>query len=510
MSRHRFVVGALAVAVASTAWPIRRADAFCGFFVAGGDAKLTNNASQVVLMRKGNRTVMTMSNNYQGPPESFAMVVPVPVVLQKENVKTLPADVFDRVDSLSAPRLVEYWEQDPCQPPMPPMPAPAAAMSVGGGAPRRERERDLGVKVEAQFVAGEYEVVILSARDSGGLETWLRQEKYNIPQGAAAALAPYIRDKSKFFVAKVDIKKVVRNAQGVVQLSPLRFHFDANELRLPVRLGLLNASGKQDLIVYVIHPESRFEVANYANTFVPTNLEVADGVRNNFPAFYAELFDATVERMGRKVIVTEYAWQTTGCDPCPTPPLSLDDLATLGLDVIEGIGVAKGPAPAPQGSTKPTVTARDRARAMPQPFYGTPPSWVLTRLHARYSPETLSEDLIFHEAKPVIGGRANWNGTNGDEGAKVDPSGTNNFQGRYIIRHYWDKPVACENPQYDNWGGPPGNPFAGGDAKAAKGIATAPRGKVALKTAVRSPVPLLGIAGQPPPPRTKVKQPPKK
>ncbi len=91
------------------------AQAFCGFFVAGSDAKLTNNASQVVLMRKGNRTVMTMSNTYQGPPENFAMVVPVPVVLQKENVKTLPADVFDRVDSLSAPRLVEYWEQDPCR-----------------------------------------------------------------------------------------------------------------------------------------------------------------------------------------------------------------------------------------------------------------------------------------------------------------------------------------------------------------------------------------------------------
>ena len=95
-----------------------RAQAFCGFFVAGSNAKLTNNASQVVLMRKGNRTVMTMSNNYQGPPENFAMVVPVPVVLRKEDVKTLPVDVFDRVDSLSAPRLVEYWELDPCRPPL--------------------------------------------------------------------------------------------------------------------------------------------------------------------------------------------------------------------------------------------------------------------------------------------------------------------------------------------------------------------------------------------------------
>src|SRR6266496_5696660 len=143
MSLNRSVVGALAIVVASLVWPARPAGAFCGFFVAGSDAKLTNNASQVVLMRKGNRTVMTMSNNYQGPLASFAMVVPVPVVLQKEDVKTLPFDVFDRVDSLSAPRLVEYWEQDPCAPPMLErmrMYAPTAAM--GGGGDKREAKHD--------------------------------------------------------------------------------------------------------------------------------------------------------------------------------------------------------------------------------------------------------------------------------------------------------------------------------------------------------------------------------
>src|SRR5438046_1437396 len=82
------------------------AHAFCGFFVSGADANLYNNASQVVLMRKNNHTVMTMSNNYKGPPSDFAMVVPVPVVLKKEQVKTLKPDVFKAIDSLSAPRLV--------------------------------------------------------------------------------------------------------------------------------------------------------------------------------------------------------------------------------------------------------------------------------------------------------------------------------------------------------------------------------------------------------------------
>src|SRR5687767_15974279 len=86
------------------------AEAFCGFYVAGGDQQMFNDATQVVLMRKGTRTVLSMQNNYKGPPDAFAMVVPVPVVLQEPDVKTLQQDVFVKVEKMGAPRLVEYWE----------------------------------------------------------------------------------------------------------------------------------------------------------------------------------------------------------------------------------------------------------------------------------------------------------------------------------------------------------------------------------------------------------------
>ena len=179
------------------------ADAFCGFYVSDANQQLVNKATRVALMREGTRTVLSMSNDYDGPAQDFAMVVPVPIVLQRENVRTLPHDVFTHLESLTAPRLVEYWEQDPCAPPPPQRLLAPTAASGGMRRPRgavNERD-DLGVRVEAQFQVGEYDVVVLSATQSTGLETWLHQNHYNVPNGAAEYLAPYVREQGKFFVA---------------------------------------------------------------------------------------------------------------------------------------------------------------------------------------------------------------------------------------------------------------------------------------------------------------------
>jgi hypothetical protein len=128
-------------------------------------------------------------------------------------------------------------------------------------------------------------------------------------------------------------------------------------------------------------------------------------------------------------------------------------------------------------------------------FFGGGPSWVLTRLHTRYDRQTLSEDLIFRTAKPAFGGRANGDGTLGDQGAQVQDGGVNNFQGRYIIRHYWEGKVACQNPSYGRWGGPPTSNLASGGTQPAKDLANAPRGKLKLAEVVQSALPELGLSG---------------
>src|SRR6185436_6815418 len=121
-----------------------------------------------------------------------------------------------------------------------------------------------------------------------------------------------------------------------------------------------------------------------------------------------------------------------------------------------------------------SVPAAPQKPGMRRPFFGGGASWVLTRMHTRYSKETLSEDLVFRQASPVLGGRAQWNGASSDAGAQVmSQGGVNNFQGRYIIRHYWTGPVACKDPAYGQWGGPPGNANGRPTPTAAKGLALA-------------------------------------
>ncbi|MFV8750603.1 DUF2330 domain-containing protein [Nannocystaceae bacterium ST9] len=444
MTRHRLstLLLGLGIAAAGLFAAPDPAEAFCGFYVAGADADLYNNATLVVLMRDGTRTVLSMQNDYQGPPENFALIIPVPVVLQEGDVKTLPPEVFARVDKLAAPRLVEYWEQDPCAPPVDYSRLPMASPPGTIGAADPKTAADLGVTIEAQFEVAEYQVVILSAEDSTGLDTWLKQEKYNIPEGAGPILEPYVQSGMKFFVAKVDVSKV-KFENGHATLSPLRFHYDSPEFSLPVRLGLINANGPQDLLVHILAKNQRYHMANYPNVTIPTNLDVKELTKQQFGKFYVSLFDHAIEQTP-KAVVTEYSWAAGSCDPCPEPALTLEELVTLGADVLPSYADTIG------------KSVREQTPLDESLQWSVPNEFVLTRLHARYTKDSLGEDLVFAEAPAIVGGREFMQeGGKLERGAIEQPGGMNNFQARYIIRHPWTGKIACQNPQRGIWGGPP-------------------------------------------------------
>src|SRR5262245_4991374 len=141
------------------------AHSFCGFYVASGDAKLFNKASQVVLVRDGDKTVMTMANDFKGEPKEFAVVIPVPTVLQKGQIHAGDKALVDRIDAYSAPRLVEYFDSDPCQRVQSTWGSAKMmfqAPSAQRMADKDERARALGITIEAKYTVGEYDILILS------------------------------------------------------------------------------------------------------------------------------------------------------------------------------------------------------------------------------------------------------------------------------------------------------------------------------------------------------------
>src|SRR5262249_24758580 len=151
------------------------------------------------------RTVMTMANDFQGEPRDFAVVIPVPTIITKGQIHIADKALIDHLDAYSAPRLVEYFDYDPCA--MAKMRAQSMDRKAGttNMALREQREKSLAITIEAKYTVGEYDILILSATQSDGLETWLKENGYTIPNGASAVLGSYIKQNMKFFVAKVNL-----------------------------------------------------------------------------------------------------------------------------------------------------------------------------------------------------------------------------------------------------------------------------------------------------------------
>jgi hypothetical protein len=378
----------LTLATAALAFDTPSASAFCGFYVAKADSKLFNKASQVVLVRDGKRTVLTMANDYQGDPKEFAVVIPVPTVIKKDAVQVVEKALLDHIDAYSAPRLVEYFDSDPCNM----YPVAETFARPGRRAAHHDGAKALGVKIEASYTVGEYDILILSAEQSGGLETWLTENGYKIPKGAAEVLGSYIKQNMKFFVAKVNLAR--QAAEGFTYLRPLRVEFSTPKFMLPIRLGTVNANGPQELFIYTLTRKGRVETTNYRTVKLPSDTDVPLFVRDDFPQFYRDLFARAVRREEMRTLFTEYAWDTGWCDPCAADPLTVDELRKLGVTWVGG-----------KGSDRP-----EQGKV------------YLTRLHLRYDREHFPEDLVFQET--------------GDDST---------FQGRYILRHPWIGKPTCDD-----------------------------------------------------------------
>ena len=341
-------------------------------------------------MRDGDRTVMTMVNDFEGEPTEFAVVIPVPTSLTREQIHVGDKALVDHLDAYSAPRLVEYFDQNPCERLELQAEIPyAARMSKRAVDSMGNRAKALGVIIEAQYTIGEYDILILSAQQSSGLETWLRENGYRIPLGASSVIGSYLRQNMRFFVAKVNLAE--HSKLGFSYLRPLQIAYESPKFMLPIRLGMVNAKGTQELFVYALTRNGRVEATNYRTAKLPSDIDLPVYLKqsNAFADFYKAMFTRQVEAQDGRAVFQEYAWDMRWCDPCAADPLSNEELRRLGVFWVDRPGAG-------------------------------PSNVFVTRLHVRYDNAHFPEDLVFQET----GDRAN-------------------FQGRYVLRHAWTGGDSC-------------------------------------------------------------------
>ena len=380
------ILGQLAV----TAGP---ASAFCGFYVAKADTKMFNKSSKVVLIRDGQQTAITMASDYEGKPDEFALVVPVPTFIERKQINVVDSATIDHLDAYTAPRLVQYYDRDPCIPPIPP--TAALSYSVAAMAPQpTPMPVYVGVKIEAQYNVAEYDISILSAEQSDGLVHWLNDNGYRIPAGAEPVIGSYIKQKMHFFVAKVNVKRL--NDLGRAYLQPLQVRYQTAKFMLPLRLGTVNANGPQDLTIFAMSRRGRIEAANYRTVKMPSSIDVPLFVEKDFPNFYKATFAHAVTKENQRAVFVEYAWDMGWCDPCAAEPMSGKELTALGV----------------AGAVSTSDFGNQWAGNLGAPF--------VTRLHVRYDAQTFPEDLNF-----------------------IETSDRENFQARYVMHHPFAGATSC-------------------------------------------------------------------
>jgi hypothetical protein len=389
---HGFKCGVAAFAILANL-AVAPASAFCGFYVAQADAKLFNTASKVVLSRVGDQTSITMASDFEGDVKEFAVVVPVPTFIERKQIGVVEPKTIDHLDRYTAPRLVEYHDTDPCNPPLQMASAMPAAMPMAARSYSvSDAEKKYGVTIEASYDVAEYDVLILSAKESDGLTRWLTDNNYRIPQGAEGVLGSYIKQNMRFFVAKVNVERMTTLGNGM--LRPLQVRYQSAKFMVPLRLGTVNAKGPQDLIIYALTKTGRIESANYRTVKIPSDVDVPLYVKDEFGPFYKALFERVVQKENMRAVFVEYAWDMAWCDPCASEPMSSKELAELGARWI--------------GNDSDT------------PFRSFGSNVYVTRLHVRYDANTFPEDLVLLETKDRT-----------------------NFQGRYVQHHPWQGKSSC-------------------------------------------------------------------
>lgn len=460
---------------------------FPGLVVGKTDARARVSTTHVVVLHHADIDVITLSIDYQGPQAPFALLVPVPPDVRLNQVKSVKHEFIGRLEELTAPRVSDFWEKNPCEagPAEQVWEEKVPVKNRGFLTPEVLPPRDdyypitneLSLPAEPVFKGseGEFSYHLLRPRKLETLTKWLDGRGYHGDARALARLFEVLEKGAQLLVAEVSIDHAELVASDHLQLGGIRFFTRKGLPALDMALNDFQKQGRHDLFVYTLDRAKRYEAQGEQNVFAPTNLRVTPDLDERVGLLYSTLFER-IEQKHPAAFVTEYVGFSDECgEPCSDAPLQLRELLTLGGDVIESLAVS--PAEHSPPPLEPTPAER---RVLEAKWAAMPPHerlvaerehtqhlkrlaqrralvqrqrYVITRLHRRSSGPGEQRSLELRSTgQGVQGGFGVPRGPAAELESGTSVKTPSRYQVRFFATHPWQGTMPCKAPARWRWG----------------------------------------------------------
>ena len=224
----------------------------CFVFRWNKEIDIKEPSQKAIIVYDAGREDLLLQVKYEGPLEQFGWLIPVPSLPTVEKGSMQPFYELSQLTQRQHGGVLTL-----------------SALAPGGYGGRGEPVKVIQVKT-----VGAYEIAVLSTKETGSLERWLKDHDYSIPQGHRQIIDEYIRNGWYFIAAKIELDKEVgfqpapatspkntdvsagsysfiQKQLGSGELHPLLISFDTTRCIYPLRISAL-AGKSSEVSLYVL------------------------------------------------------------------------------------------------------------------------------------------------------------------------------------------------------------------------------------------------------------------
>jgi MYXO-CTERM domain-containing protein len=304
--RKLLPVGALALAAVLAPKP---AQACGGFFCSATNP--VNQAAERIIFAKNNDSTVTaiIEIQYQGPSTSFSWLLPISSVPMGDQIAVASNVAFQRLQQATNPqynltlRVEGTCDQRDTKGVVQGSGGPTSAN--GAGPLLAEDSGGNGVTVEASGIVGKFEWTVISLNPdlidpAEAAVTWLKDNGYDVPEGAPGLLGPYLQDGLNLLALRL------QKGASVGSIRPIVLTYDAAKPMIPIKLTAVAANDDMGVMTWLLG-DSRAVPQNY------NALELNEARINWFSAStnYNQVVTEAANDAGGQGFVTEQAGPTS-------------------------------------------------------------------------------------------------------------------------------------------------------------------------------------------------------